>query len=68
MLFAIEDVQWFLLRHLKNNQEITEPIMIHHMLIKRNETGRLYAKAIQHWDQKDPKEQKVWINMKKLPC
>eukprot|EP00978_Attheya_sp_CCMP212_P035525 scaffold155026_cov54-Attheya_sp.AAC.3 len=66
MLRGIEEVQMFLLADAEENQEMTEVQLIKYVLIKRSKTGGLYAKAIENWNARDPKDRKAWVEFKTL--
>jgi hypothetical protein len=64
MLRGIEEVQMFLLADAEENQEMTEVQLIKYGLIKLSKTGGLYAKAIEHWNARDPKDRRAWVDFK----
>jgi hypothetical protein len=64
MLRAIEEVQMFLLADMEENQEMTEVQLIKYGLIKLSKTGGLYVKAIEHWNARDPKDRRAWVDFK----
>eukprot|EP00978_Attheya_sp_CCMP212_P041539 scaffold239154_cov39-Attheya_sp.AAC.1 len=64
LLRAIEEVQMFLLADTEENQEMTEVQLIKYGLIKLSKTGGLYVKAIQHWNPRDPKDRRAWVDFK----
>eukprot|EP00978_Attheya_sp_CCMP212_P045790 scaffold360407_cov31-Attheya_sp.AAC.1 len=64
MLRSIEEVQMFLLADAEENQEMTEVQLIKYGLIRLSKTGGLYAKAIEHWNARDPKDRRAWVDFK----
>eukprot|EP00978_Attheya_sp_CCMP212_P030013 scaffold108912_cov35-Attheya_sp.AAC.7 len=61
---SIEEVQMFLLADAEENQAMTEVQLIKYDLIKLSKTGGLYAKAIEHWNARDPKDRRAWVDFK----
>eukprot|EP00978_Attheya_sp_CCMP212_P017717 scaffold47601_cov35-Attheya_sp.AAC.1 len=43
---------------------MTEVQLIKYGLIKLSKTGVLYAKAIEHWNARDPKDRRAWVDFK----
>jgi hypothetical protein len=64
MLWGIEEVQMFLLVNAEENQEMTEVQLIKYGLIKLSKTGGLYAKVIEHWNARNPKDRRAWVDFK----
>eukprot|EP00978_Attheya_sp_CCMP212_P010665 scaffold25948_cov32-Attheya_sp.AAC.3 len=54
----------FLLADTEENQEMTEVQLIKYELIKLSKTGGLYVKAIEHWNARDPKNRRAWVDFK----
>ena len=51
MVHLIEEVQIFLLASPEEGHQLTEINLIIHVLIKLSETGGIYAKPLENWNQ-----------------